>query len=92
MPERWPPIDDKKVINDELDRLAGLSILDYELERDEKAKDLGMRASALDKVVSAIRMERAEDAAEDVVEELSPWGEPVDGDALLSNVVRQSKP
>ncbi len=80
---------DKKIIDEELNRLAGLSILEYELERDEKAKDMGMRASALDKIVSAIRMEKAEDAAEDVVEELSPWGEPVDGDALLSDVVRQ---
>ena len=42
-------------VNEEIRRLASLSIVQYELERDKAAKSLGMRASVLDEAVKSAR-------------------------------------
>jgi hypothetical protein len=66
----------------EVKRLAALSSLQYERERDDAAKVLGVRVSALDKEVRDVRGANDDANDDEVVEELDPWFEPVDGAVL----------
>jgi len=66
--------------------LAELSPMEYDTMRDEKAKELGVRVGTLDQEVAKRRADVAEEAADEVVEELSPWEESVSGDDLLAEI------
>ena len=72
--------------NPVIGELASLDALEYELHRDTAAAGLGIRVSALDKLVKGRRA-----ATEDENTALPHWnvepsGEPVDGAALLNNL------
>ncbi|MCL1824371.1 MAG: DUF3631 domain-containing protein [Betaproteobacteria bacterium] len=68
-----------------IERLAGLSAVEYEQSRAKVAKLLGMRATVLDKLV---QKERDGQQSTDGIEfdDVTPWPEPVRGDALLSDI------
>ena len=68
--------------------LAGLTPLEYDQQRDAAARRLGVRAVTLDKEVAKLRSSIAEEASVEVVEEISPWDDPVDGAGLLNNIAR----
>ena len=70
----------------ELDTLASLSPMEYDTIRENKAKELGVRVSTLDKEVAKRRETESEDEACEVVEEISPWDEPVNGALLLDEL------
>jgi putative DNA primase/helicase len=83
----------------EIERLAALDPVAYEVARNDAAKLLGMRASILDKVVAAkrrelgLKTETVDDGQGRTVsiDDVLPWHEPVDGDFLataLSAVIR----
>jgi putative DNA primase/helicase len=72
-----------------INRLAALSAIEYEQCRIDKANDLGIRLSALDKEVAAKRAENEQSKATiEIVESLEPWGEVIDGAALLTEMGR----
>ena len=67
--------------------LAKLPALQYEQRREAEAKELGIRVSALDKAVSAIRGDdREPDQPADPFEPVEPWPHPVDGAELLDAI------
>lgn len=63
--------------------LAELSNLEFELQRKETAKAIGLRVSAIDQLVNDARSQSCATAAE--AEPL--WPEPVEGAALLDEIV-----
>jgi hypothetical protein len=75
----------------EIERLAGLTEVEYELERKKAAELLGMRVGALD---AAIAKKRAKAQAQETGEASaslapappSPWSEEVDGSVLLEEI------
>jgi putative DNA primase/helicase len=72
--------------------LARLSPLDYEQQRSEAAKDLGIRRGALDDEVETRRAEqRAQSGPPPLFGhwEVEPWPEEVDTDALLLSLKRR---
>jgi hypothetical protein len=74
-------------IDSELERLASLSAVQYERERTDAAKALGMRASALDKIVRGLQAERSQqDNSTELFPDVRAWPEPVDGAALLDDL------
>jgi putative DNA primase/helicase len=74
-------------IDSELERLASLSAVQYERERTDAAKALGMRASALDKIVRGLQAERSQqDNSTELFPDVRAWHEPVDGAALLDDL------
>jgi hypothetical protein len=77
------PESDEEVIA----RLAALTPFDYDKSRRTEAKLLGVQVATLDRQVAAARIkERESDGSPfDTVE---PWHEPVDGAALLQELVR----
>ncbi len=84
--ERGPDAVDDAV---ELDRLAQLSTLEYERERVEAAKRLGMRASVLDRVIETMRPKpEAATGRGLTMPKVEPWPEPVPTAALLDALVR----
>ena len=74
----------------EIERLAALDQVDYEVARAEAAKRLGMRASVLDRVVAKKRRELELETGEDdngqgravKIVDVAPWHEPVVGDQV----------
>jgi putative DNA primase/helicase len=77
----------------EVERLAKLSILQYEQERKDAAERLNVRASVLDKLVEAERAKSG--AGEDKLQghaisfpEPEPWLEPVAGAKLLDEIAK----
>jgi hypothetical protein len=92
-----PASDSPGAIEDsaELERLARMSPLDYERARKEAGKKLGIsRLSTLDLMVKGKRAELGLDTENDTkagrpiaFPELEPWPEPVDGAALLDELV-----
>jgi hypothetical protein len=70
-------------IESKLDELADLHPLVYEAERKDAAKDMGVRADALDKEVDRRREDRA---ILPFLENEEPWPEPVDGSELLGGL------
>jgi putative DNA primase/helicase len=87
-PEATPPPDDQRPDDEaEIARLAALSPLAYEREREATAKRLGVRVAALDRNVESKRAgqsERSDRAPLLILPALEPWPEPVDGAALLN--------
>jgi hypothetical protein len=76
----------------ELQRLARLTVRQYEQQRKEAAKRLEVRAPVLDKLVAAKRVELGfdeDDGKQGRAVELpepEPWPEPVDGAAMLDGI------
>jgi putative DNA primase/helicase len=86
------------VIDDdaEIERLAKLSVLQYEREREDAAERLSLRARILDQLVAAKRQELAPDDGKQgralSLPEPEPWHEGVEGADLLrelSGVIRR---
>ena len=78
----------------ELDRLAKLSLVEFDRARKAAAEKLGVRASILDKLVALKRSELGLDTKEDgkqgrpiEFQEVAPWDQPVDGAQLLGALV-----
>jgi Protein of unknown function (DUF3631) len=73
--------------DEEIDRLAQLSLLKYERERETAAKRLALRTSILDKLVEAKREELGKDDGKQghrlSLPEPTPWPERVEGVELL---------
>jgi Protein of unknown function (DUF3631) len=89
--EAPPPSPDD--VEAEIERLARLSIVEYERERRELAAKLGMRPAVLDMVVKAKRRELGLDGGDSGKKgralsypEIEPWPEPVDGAKLLDEI------
>ena len=79
----------------ELERLAKLSLFEFDRARKAAAEKLGVRASILDKLVAAKRAELGLDAKEDgkqgrpiEFQEVEPWDQPVGGAQLLGALVK----
>jgi hypothetical protein len=66
--------------------LASLDTLEYELQRDTCAAGLGIRVSALDKLVKGWRAAREGENRALPHWNVEPSAEPVDGAALLNNL------
>ena len=77
----------------EIIRLSALSSLLYDKERKQAAKRMGVRATVLDALVAAERQGATVDGRLQghtvVLPEPEPWGTPVDGAALLDEIVRE---
>ena len=70
------------------DRAAELSAIEYDRQRDQMAKDLGIRKSTLDDEVGKRRRGREEEKKLFLVEP-PPWETPVDGADLLDAIVAE---
>ena len=79
-------------LEDELHRLAGLDSTSYERQRRAIAKQLGIRASALDKLVAERRPRNGNGAAPQgqalELHSPEPWDKAVDGAVLLDDLAR----
>jgi putative DNA primase/helicase len=85
----------------EIERLAALDPVNYEVARVEAAKLLGVRASALDRFVVRKRRElglETDDEEDDAgqgravkIDDLLPWHEPVSGDQIASTLAAAVK-
>jgi hypothetical protein len=76
----------------EIIRLSGLSSLNYDKERKQAARRMGIRRGILDTLVQAERKRATADGSglqgrAVVLPEPEPWENPVDGAALLDNIV-----
>ena len=78
----------------EIERLAGLNVIDYETARVKAAERLRMRTKVLDEQVEKTRRALGQDEDADdrqgrvvKIEDTLPWHEPVDGDHLLTALV-----
>ena len=78
---------------DELDRLAALSPIEYDREREKAAERLRCRISSLDREVAPRRDDggRAEERGGSTLQivDPEPWPSPVDGAALLSELAER---
>ncbi len=74
----------------EIARLAALSPIEYDLERQAVADRLGVRVATLDAEVRKARGDKSDDAAGEgvIFVEREPWPEPVNGAALLDELAR----
>jgi putative DNA primase/helicase len=72
--------------NPVIGELASLDTLEYELQRDTAAAGLGIRVSALDKLVKGRRAATEDENAALPHWNVEPSAEPVDGAALLNNL------
>lgn len=76
-------IDNSRIIH----RLACLTELEYEQKKIENAKELGIKASILDKLVKAERIKIADQKKlESFFQPVEPWDSPVDGNDLLNRI------
>lgn len=69
-----------------LKRLAALSPMHYDRVRKDEAKRMGVQVSTLDKLVAAVRKDDID--TDSRFAEVELWHEPVDGAALLDELVR----
>jgi Protein of unknown function (DUF3631) len=76
-----PETDDEAI-----ERLAALKPIQYDRLRKEEAKRMGVQVSTLDKMVAAARCDEGD--ADGPFADVEPWHEPVDGAALLDDLVR----
>jgi hypothetical protein len=76
----------------EILRLAKLSTIEYDQERQAKADKLGIRVSALDSVVKAERKKFAKEQRDFLPHwNVEPWPEAINGSALLEELRRHFK-
>lgn len=71
---------------DRLARLAGLSPIEYDRQRDAAAKAMNIRSSTLDKMVKELRQEKSSTEGIDF-DDVEPWPHPVEPALLLSDLV-----
>lgn len=69
-----------------IERLSALKPMQYDRVRKDEAKRIGVQVSTLDKMVAAARSEEGD--ADGPFADVEPWHEPVDGVALLDELVR----
>jgi len=84
----------REIYEAEIERLALLTPLGYEIERPAVAQRLGMRASVLDSLVKARRPNGHDDNGQGravQITDLDPWDDPVDGDTLAAALVAAIK-
>ncbi len=87
-----PPASTPPDAEAEIERLAQLSIVEYERERKDIAAKLGLRPTVLDMLVKAKRRELGLDGRDGKkgralsYPEIEPWPEAVDGAALLDEI------
>jgi putative DNA primase/helicase len=77
--------------NVEIARLAALSAINYEQQRQASAKLLEMRVGVLDQLVAAARPPSSETTGQGTplnIAEILPWPDPVQGEALVDDVVK----
>ncbi len=70
----------------EIDRLAALDPIAYDIQREAVAKTLSVRVSTLDQEVKKARESLLNDKRDGFFNIIEPWPEPVDGAELLDNV------
>ena len=83
----------------EIERLAALDPINYDVARVEAAKSLGIRAIVLDRVVGKKRRELGLDTDQDgdgqgravKIADVLPWHEPVDGDLIATTLAAAIK-
>jgi Protein of unknown function (DUF3631) len=83
----------------EIERLAALDPINYDVARVEAAKRLGVRATVLDRVVGKKRRELGLDTDKDddgqgravKIADILPWHEPVDGDQIVTTLAAAVK-
>lgn len=69
-----------------IQRLAGLSEIQYDQCREAEAENLSIRVSTLDKLV---KLERMTDRTPDIVETIEPWADSVDLGQVLKQIEQQ---
>ena len=74
--------------NPVIDELSRLDALEYERQREIAASGLGIRVSALDKIVKGSRAATEKEGAELPHWAVEPSAEPIDGAALLESLQR----
>jgi putative DNA primase/helicase len=82
----------KETDEDVFQRLAKLSPADYDRCRKSEAGRLGVRVDTLDQEVEALRTKNQQGAGQGArlkLPEIEPWGDPVDGGAVLDAVSRR---
>ncbi|MDX8383523.1 MAG: DUF3631 domain-containing protein, partial [Ghiorsea sp.] len=67
-----------------IERLAALSLIEYDQVRTSEAEALDIRTSTLDSLVKTARKEANRE--NDIFPEIEPWGDVVDGEALLEEM------
>lgn len=78
----------KDGVSADISRLATLPLAEYEAIRKQEAQILGMRVSELDKNVAFTRRSRQQSqAAETLFPTVDPWPSPVDGAAVLDEML-----
>jgi putative DNA primase/helicase len=77
-----PPVESKVA------ELAALSRPEYDRQRKDEAKKLGIKLATLDREVAAARAQAENRSAELPHWKVKPWEEPVDGAALLVDIER----
>ena len=90
VPEPADALDDPQVTSALFDELAALASVEYDRRRKQEAKRLGIREATLDKEVAKRRPDAADDPGAGTAvhfPEIEPWPEPIDGAALLDNLV-----
>jgi putative DNA primase/helicase len=71
-----------------------MSLFDYENARVDAADRMGIRVSALDKIVDGLRIKSGKNEEDDLqgqqlsLPDIEPWHQPVDGAGLISDVTR----
>src|SRR6516165_4665164 len=84
----------REIYGAEIERLALLTPLEYEIERPAVAQRLSIRASALDSLVRARRPNGHDDNGQGRavrIADLEPWHDPVDGNTLAAALVAAIK-
>lgn len=79
------PLAPTESITQAASRLAALPSLEYEKVRENEAKALGIRVTALDKEISRLRT-NVKQIADAPFDDVMPWPEPVDAAGLLSEI------
>ena len=82
--ELTPPPEDE--FETKIAKLAALDALAYERARNDAASDLDVRVSVLDKIVAKARPPEITSDTDEMVEEIEPWPDEVDGAALAEEV------
>lgn len=75
----------------EADRLAALSELEYEQQREDAAEQLGVRVKVLDKQIADRRKALARRSTGDFLADDEPWPDTVSGDRLAEDVAATLK-
>ncbi|MGB5833045.1 MAG: hypothetical protein WBG92_13775, partial [Thiohalocapsa sp.] len=88
-PDALEDLADGKDANADIERLAALSPLEYDREREDAAKTLGVRVGTLDKEVRKLQPDQHTEAKGRAIElyEPEPWSRPVSGAQVLNEAM-----